>query len=162
MTIAMSKKLLRERRRREIADLIHREGTISSEELADAFNVSLMTIWRDLKALEDKEMIQRVHGGAAALDDATIEPVYTKKQSINRRSKEQIARYTCKAFINAGDMMAVVNTRNPSNDDIIFFASLTSSIRSAVIVQAFCGDGNLDVGEECDDGNTVDGDGKFK
>ena len=70
--------------------------------------------------------------------------------------------YTLKPFVNAGDMMAVVNTRNPSNDDIIFFASLTSSIRSAVIVQAFCGDGNLDVGEECDDGNTVDGDGKFK
>lgn len=107
MSNTLSKKLLRERRRREMADRIHQEGTISSEDLALEFNVSLMTIWRDLKALEDRDMIQRVHGGAAALNNATIEPLYTKKQSINRRLKEQIARYACEHFINAGDIIVL-------------------------------------------------------
>lgn len=103
----MSKKLLRERRRREMADLIHREGTISSESLAEVFNVSTMTVWRDMKALEDKNLIQRVHGGAAALDDAIIEPLYTKKQNINRRLKENIARYACKHFVSEGDIIVL-------------------------------------------------------
>lgn len=107
MSNTLSKKLLRERRRREMADLIHREGTMSSEALSEAFNVSLMTVWRDLKALEEKDMIQRVHGGAAALDNATIEPLYTKKQSINRRLKEQIAQYACEHFINDGDSIVL-------------------------------------------------------
>lgn len=103
----LDKKLLRERRRREIADLIHKEGTVSSEDLAMEFNVSLMTIWRDLKALEEKDMIQRVHGGAAALDHATIEPLYTKKQSINWRLKERIARYACEHFIHDGNIIVL-------------------------------------------------------
>lgn len=107
MTTPKDPKPLRERRRREIANRIYQDGTVSSEELAAEFNVSPMTIWRDLKALEDKAIIQRVHGGAAALDNATIEPVYTNKQSINRRQKERIAQYACQHFVKEGEVIVL-------------------------------------------------------
>ncbi len=55
---------------------------------------------------------------------------------------------------------------NPSNNGVTFPCSSTTirqdwAIDSATCTGAepFCGDGNLDPGEECDDGNNMDGDG---
>ena len=98
-------RLLKERRRREIINLIHQQGTVSSKELAEQFDVSLMTIWRDLTVLEEKEMIQRVHGGAASLDNPTIEPVYTHKTSVNSRQKNAIAHYASQHFVGDGQII---------------------------------------------------------
>lgn len=99
------KRLLREQRRREIVSLIYKQGTVSSEQLSEAFDVSLMTIWRDLKVLEDQDYIRRVHGGAASLDNATIEPIYTHKKSINHRQKDAIARYACRHFVHDDEII---------------------------------------------------------
>jgi cysteine-rich repeat protein len=65
--------------------------------------------------------------------------------------------YSLTPFLTAGDTSIVVNTRKPSNDDNIFFAGIFSTIPSSTA--EFCGDGNLDLGEQCDDGNKVAGDG---
>lgn len=105
MTKLSNKRVLREQRRRDIVDMIHQQGTASSQELANHFDVSLMTIWRDLKVLEDQERFQRVHGGAASPDNATIEPIYTHKKSINSRQKDVIAQYACKHFVQDGQII---------------------------------------------------------
>jgi cysteine-rich repeat protein len=65
--------------------------------------------------------------------------------------------YNLVPFLVEGDDDIEVQTVNPSNDDIIFFAAIFSTIPSTSLM--FCGDGNLDDGEECDDGNKDADDG---
>ncbi|MFQ3566160.1 MAG: DeoR/GlpR family DNA-binding transcription regulator [Aggregatilineales bacterium] len=94
-----------EQRRREIAQMVRQKGTISTVELVDYFKLSPMTIWRDLRVLEDMGVIQRVRGGAASLDDTTGEPIYTHKKSINSRQKETIAHYAAINFVRDGQII---------------------------------------------------------
>ncbi len=49
-------------RKEEIVEVLKREGFNTAKKLADYFNVSLMTIYRDLKELEDEGRIIRKHG----------------------------------------------------------------------------------------------------
>jgi cysteine-rich repeat protein len=65
--------------------------------------------------------------------------------------------YNLVPFLVEGDDEVDVRTVNTSNDDIIFFAAIFSTIPSTSLM--FCGDGNLDDGEECDDGNKDADDG---
>ena len=51
-------------RHAEMLSMIRARQEIKVEELADAFGVSLMTVRRDLQALENKGQISRFHGGA--------------------------------------------------------------------------------------------------
>src|SRR4051812_21268575 len=51
-------------RRRETYDLIERKGSASVTDLAKELDVSVQTVRRDLEALEDEGLIERVHGGA--------------------------------------------------------------------------------------------------
>lgn len=53
-----------ELRQRQIAVVIGQEGHLSVEALAARFGVSLETIRRDLSALVDSGVVQKVHGGA--------------------------------------------------------------------------------------------------
>lgn len=55
-----------EERRRQIAALTAAEGRVSVAKLAERFNVTAETIRRDLAALNDDGVVQRVHGGAVA------------------------------------------------------------------------------------------------
>ncbi|MEP2027712.1 MAG: DeoR/GlpR family DNA-binding transcription regulator [Paracoccaceae bacterium] len=54
-------------RRSEIAELVGRTGQITVEALADAFEVSLETIRRDLGKLAETGALQKIHGGAKPL-----------------------------------------------------------------------------------------------
>jgi cysteine-rich repeat protein len=65
--------------------------------------------------------------------------------------------YTLVPFLSAGDASVDITTVNPSNDDNIFFAALTNSIPSSAGFT--CGDAIVDSGEQCDDSNTVSGNG---
>lgn len=57
-------------RRAQMLAMIRERQTIKVEELAGAFNVSLMTVRRDLQALEDGGKIGRFYGGATVDPDA--------------------------------------------------------------------------------------------
>ena len=55
---------LRDARRAKMLSVIRERQKIKVEELANLFDVSLMTVRRDLQALEDKGLIGRFYGGA--------------------------------------------------------------------------------------------------
>ncbi|HEX7395898.1 MAG TPA: substrate-binding domain-containing protein [Anaerolineaceae bacterium] len=60
----------------QIVNLINEHGFISVAELSRLCEVTLMTIRRDLIALDNSNLIQRVYGGAAALrQSGSTEPV---------------------------------------------------------------------------------------
>ncbi|MEZ9564954.1 DeoR/GlpR family DNA-binding transcription regulator [Vibrio artabrorum] len=51
----------------QIVELINDQRSATVEEIAQAFNVSLETIRRDLKKLDDSGALKRVHGGAVSV-----------------------------------------------------------------------------------------------
>lgn len=53
-------------RRKELLRWLDREGSLSTREIADHFNVTKMTVHRDLSLLEDRQSLRRIHGGALA------------------------------------------------------------------------------------------------
>jgi len=64
--------MLKEQRKRKIIDLIEANKQVFIAELADQFNVSEMTIRRDLDELGQTGVIQRIHGGAIIIERSEI------------------------------------------------------------------------------------------
>lgn len=99
-------KLPAELRREQIAAFVLEQANVSAETLSEHFGVSLMTVWRDLTALEEESRIRRVRGGAARIESrAESEPLYDSKRVLNPTTKERIARYAAEHFIQNGDIL---------------------------------------------------------
>lgn len=96
--------MLAEDRRRAITELLRERGSVSSKELAAHFDVSAMTVHRDLKDLEAAHALQRVRGGAVLPAEAE-EPMFTAKRGVNRERKLAIARYAARHFVRADDIV---------------------------------------------------------
>ena len=70
----------------KVRDYIQSRGEVSVSELQSLYeDYSSMTIWRDLKQLEDQGYIRRVHGGVISMQTASlqIEGVYSKRAREN-------------------------------------------------------------------------------
>lgn len=99
-------KLPAELRREQIAAFVQEHSRATTEELGGAFGVSLMTVWRDLTALEEEGRVRRVRGGAARVERREdAEPLYDSKRVLNPTAKERIARYAAECFVKDGDIL---------------------------------------------------------
>lgn len=80
-------------RRAQILDQIRRAGGASVAELAREYDVSAITVHRDLEQLAREGLVERVHGGARALrrDGSRIETDWTKRLRQAWAAKEAIA-----------------------------------------------------------------------
>ena len=79
----------------KVRDYIQSRGEVSVSELQSLYEgYSSMTIWRDLKQLEEQGYIRRVHGGVISMQTAAlqIEGVYSKRARENTRQKIAIAK----------------------------------------------------------------------
>lgn len=83
--------MLAEVRRQEIVRLVRAGGEMPTEELARALAVSVETIRRDLKALQERSVLYRVHGGAVA-NHITGEAPYGDRRAIAADEKAAIAQ----------------------------------------------------------------------
>lgn len=104
--------MLTQERQRLISAWILQSGNARVGELSEKFGVSEMTIWRDLKALEDQGIIERVRGGALSKmsrDDnkTSLEPFFESKQELYSEQKRQIARYAAEHFVEDGDIIVL-------------------------------------------------------
>ncbi len=84
--------MIREERYRAILSLLDKNGTVQVSELAEQFNVTEMTIRRDLQALEDEGLLVRVHGGAKKKDDPYKELSNIQKETLNVEEKKHISQ----------------------------------------------------------------------
>jgi DeoR family transcriptional regulator, fructose operon transcriptional repressor len=78
-------------RQKEICERIARRGECSIEELIEQFDVSGMTIRRDLQALADQGKVIRTHGGAAMAERVSFEFEFLKQLKENQPAKQAIA-----------------------------------------------------------------------
>ncbi|HKI58212.1 MAG TPA: DeoR/GlpR family DNA-binding transcription regulator [Trueperaceae bacterium] len=81
-----------ETRRSTIIDLLERERTVSVDELSTRFAVSEVTIRKDLKQLEERGFLQRVHGGAVFAPRVLYNPSFKEKEHLRSDAKRAIAQ----------------------------------------------------------------------
>ncbi|WP_138418275.1 DeoR/GlpR family DNA-binding transcription regulator [Aquibacillus sediminis] len=94
--------LFEQERQQKITNYVEKNGRASVQELCKEFEVSESTIRRDLKVLEDNELIQRAHGGAIAKNGVNFEPTFSEKSDRFLEEKKAIAKKAVE-FIHEGD-----------------------------------------------------------
>lgn len=84
-------------RQLELLEQVQARGTVSVEELAALFGVTLQTVRRDVKLLSDAGMLARFHGGVRVPSSTTENLAYRQRQLLNEAAKQRIARAVAKA-----------------------------------------------------------------
>lgn len=93
-------------RRRVILDLLNTKGSVTVAELGSRFDVSEMTIRRDLDDLERRGLLQRVHGGAVSARGRSFEPAFLSRSGLQQEEKRRIAQAAANLVQN-GDSIAL-------------------------------------------------------
>ena len=93
-----------ERQEQVLAQLHALQSELTVEELAKRFDVSSLTIRRDLDQLEADRLILRTHGGCVLR--ATIESAYQNRVALNFELKQAIGRAAVKEIRN-GDVILI-------------------------------------------------------
>ncbi|MFZ7266616.1 DeoR/GlpR family DNA-binding transcription regulator [Avibacterium avium] len=76
----------------QILQLVNSVGKVNVNELAQQFGVSVETIRRDLRALNQKGLLHRVHGGAMSSQSKDIGRSFQARQRLNSEAKKYIAQ----------------------------------------------------------------------
>jgi len=79
-------------RRVRIKKLLREEGSVKVSRLSKLFNVSEVTIRRDLAKLEKERAIKRIHGGAMAADSDTPTFSFLSRTQEQAKEKELIGK----------------------------------------------------------------------
>lgn len=94
--------MLSAERKLKIAEIVTKNGGTKTSELSNIFNVSEMTVLRDLALLEKQGILKRVYGGAVLARDASGEISSMFREKIHTFEKNIIAQKAVQ-FIKEGD-----------------------------------------------------------
>ena len=81
-------------RQRQILSLLSRQGRLSVAEIVEQFSISEATARRDLESLASEGKVQRVHGGAIAVEQAPPELPILERENEEADEKTRIGRVT--------------------------------------------------------------------
>lgn len=84
-------------RQLKLLEQVQARGSVSVEELAALFGVTLQTVRRDVKLLSDAGLLARFHGGVREPSSTTENIAYRQRQLLNEAAKQRIARAVAKA-----------------------------------------------------------------
>ncbi len=93
-------------RRRRILDILDEQTCVSIAYLQTTLDTTPMTLWRDLKLLEDQALLKRIRGGAMKID-VEQEPRYDSKLESSRTAKVKIAKYAIQHMVQDGDIITL-------------------------------------------------------
>ena len=85
-----------EGRQGAITELVLRDGTVSARELAATFDVSVMTIHRDLDELQRQGVLRKARGVATARPSGTFESNVEFRLKSHLDAKRTIAQHACR------------------------------------------------------------------
>ena len=116
----MSAETIPVERQRLILNMVDEHGVIRVSDLSDQFDVSVMTIRRDLMALEERGLISRSHGGAISKRRFQHELYFEQKGERNQREKSAIGEVAARmlepgetVFVNSGSTTLELLRRIP-------------------------------------------------
>src|SRR5690242_9542961 len=75
-----------------ILQKLHENGRVDIQELSELMQVSGVTIRKDLKLLEEKNLLFRTRGGGSIENPYAIEKPINEKEFINVEQKKKIAK----------------------------------------------------------------------
>jgi DeoR family transcriptional regulator of aga operon len=85
--------LLNEERRRAIVAALNRDGRVLVKDLGAHFQVSQITIRKDLEVLQGRGLLHRTHGGALVPSSGALsDPSLQEKEKLHRTEKMRIAQ----------------------------------------------------------------------
>lgn len=95
-----------EERKSKILDSLNKNGKVKVSELSKIYEVSEVTIRRDLQELEEAELIKRVHGGAVLNDNTKFEPTFSEKIDKFYDEKESVGKLAASIIVD-GDTIVL-------------------------------------------------------
>ena len=96
-----------ETRQRNILNMVREKGEVKVEDIASEYGISQMTVRRDLQLLEQKQLLQRTHGGALSLEKSRSLNLVDSSSSIYR---ERISAYAA-TLLSDGDTIFINGSR---------------------------------------------------
>ena len=104
-----------EQRRDEIVSILHTKGKIKVSEIAERYNISEVSVRKDLEYLEMQGHLSRVHGGAVALNKLYVNMDLSERFKTNSVAKKRLAKLAASLIedndtimMNAGTTLAYV------------------------------------------------------
>jgi DeoR/GlpR family transcriptional regulator of sugar metabolism len=125
-------------RRSEIMTLLLEAGSVSVDQLAARFDVSKMTIHRDLDELEESGFLRKVRGGASVQSSSRFESDYRYRENIAAAEKERIA-VTAAALVEPGQSIIIDDSSTAGRiaAHLLEQAPLTVITNNLKVIQAF-------------------------
>lgn len=120
---------LSERHQHIISKLKEKEKVLVTE-LCEVLNVSPVTVRKDLKMLEEKNLLFRTHGGATATNPYIIERPVNEKESIRSTEKTAIG-YTAALLVEANDCIIIA-----SGTTVSYFARHIKPMGNLTVITA--------------------------
>lgn len=97
-------------RQNRILQMIREQGEVKVEDLAKTFDISLMTVRRDLQYLEEQKLISRFYGGATVVNQRHV---MTREEEISMY-RDLISKYAAQ-FVEDGDHLFINGSRTALN-----------------------------------------------
>src|SRR5690606_14647809 len=91
-----------------ILNKIKEEGKVSVPDLCQSLDVSSVTIRKDLKQLEDRNLLFRVHGGATLNNPYTMDRPVNVKEKLQTEEKNKIG-VAASALIEVNDSIIIAS-----------------------------------------------------
>lgn len=98
-------------RHSQILKMVRERGEVKVEEIAKEYQISLMTVRRDLQYLEREKLLSRTHGGAISLARANMTLSRDEKAAACR---ERISQYASR-FVEDGETLFINGSRTALN-----------------------------------------------
>jgi len=96
--------MLTQDRHRFLLRRLEETGSLKMAGLDKELDVNAMTVWRDLRLLEQRGLLKRVHGGAVRAD-RSVEPEFRLKQQRALAEKRLIAATAVRNHVRPGDVV---------------------------------------------------------
>lgn len=84
--------MLKSLRHKNIMELLASRGAVSISEMANSLGASMMTIRRDIDALEKSGLVRKMHGSAVLVGNETSQPSYHQRVTEFQEEKDRIGK----------------------------------------------------------------------
>jgi DeoR/GlpR family transcriptional regulator of sugar metabolism len=99
--------MLARQRQARILERVREDGAVRVADLVRELGVSDMTVRRDLEILDDRGLVEKVHGGATSVEgSALFEPTFATKSSLQQSEKDAIA-FSAASLVEPGMAIAL-------------------------------------------------------
>jgi DeoR/GlpR family transcriptional regulator of sugar metabolism len=111
-TVLKLRKITVTPRQQKILDLLDGQSFVRIVDLAGSLNVNPMTIHRDLRALQDLGLVEKLHGGARITQRGAFDRAYNERQRLQQHAKNSIGEHAA-AMVQPGQSVLIDTGTTP-------------------------------------------------